>query len=146
MKLKKRTKRSRIRGTRLCGYSPKKHKGSGNIGGHGMAGSGKHKKSFVLRYEYPYFGRAGRNARKVKKKDYKEINLGHIDKELDTFVKKGLAKHTNEGTEVALEGYKVLGDGELTRKLIVKASSFTKSAKEKIEKAGGKAITKENGD
>lgn len=36
-------------------------------------------------------------------------------------------------------GVKVLGDGELTKKLTVKAAKFTKSAAEKIEKCGGKA-------
>lgn len=36
-------------------------------------------------------------------------------------------------------GLKVLGDGELTKKLTVKAAKFTGAAKEKIEKAGGKA-------
>ena len=35
-------------------------------------------------------------------------------------------------------GLKVLGNGELTKPLIVKAKKFTQSAKEKIEKAGGK--------
>ena len=36
-------------------------------------------------------------------------------------------------------GLKVLGDGVLTKNLTVKAAKFTKSAVEKIEKAGGKA-------
>ena len=36
-------------------------------------------------------------------------------------------------------GVKVLGNGELTRKLTVRASAFSAGAKEKIEKAGGKA-------
>ncbi|MDR2267687.1 MAG: 50S ribosomal protein L15 [Christensenellaceae bacterium] len=36
-------------------------------------------------------------------------------------------------------GLKVLGDGELSKRLVVKANKFTKSAIEKIEKAGGKA-------
>ncbi len=36
---------------------------------------------------------------------------------------------------------KVLGDGELTRALKVTAAKFSGSAKEKIEKAGGQAIT-----
>lgn len=35
---------------------------------------------------------------------------------------------------------KVLGDGELTRKLTVSAHSFSKSAIQKIEAAGGKAV------
>ena len=34
---------------------------------------------------------------------------------------------------------KILGDGELEKALIVKANKFTKSAKDKIEAAGGKA-------
>jgi large subunit ribosomal protein L15 len=38
-----------------------------------------------------------------------------------------------------LDGIKVLGNGELTKKLTVKASMFSKTAKEKIEKNGGKA-------
>lgn len=36
-------------------------------------------------------------------------------------------------------GFKVLGNGSLTKKLTVKASAFSESAKEKIEAAGGKA-------
>ena len=36
-------------------------------------------------------------------------------------------------------GVKILGNGEVTRKLTVKASAFSESAKQKIEAAGGKA-------
>jgi len=36
-------------------------------------------------------------------------------------------------------GLKVLGGGELTKKITVKAAAFSESAKEKIEQAGGKA-------
>lgn len=39
----------------------------------------------------------------------------------------------------AKDGVKILGNGELTKKLTVKAVKFTASAQEKIEKAGGKA-------
>ncbi len=57
-----------------------------------------------------------------------------------------------EGTEVNAElllaaglvknidnGVKILGNGEITKNLTVKADAFSASAKEKIEKAGGKA-------
>ncbi|MBR4346599.1 MAG: 50S ribosomal protein L15 [Oscillospiraceae bacterium] len=44
----------------------------------------------------------------------------------------GLVKRT-------ANGIKVLGNGELTKNLTVKANAFSASAKEKIEKAGGKA-------
>ena len=37
------------------------------------------------------------------------------------------------------DGVKIMGNGELTKKLTVKAAKFTASAKEKIEAAGGKA-------
>ncbi|MCL2022875.1 MAG: 50S ribosomal protein L15 [Oscillospiraceae bacterium] len=38
-----------------------------------------------------------------------------------------------------LDGIKVLGEGELTKKLTIQLKAFSKSAKEKIEAAGGKA-------
>ncbi len=38
----------------------------------------------------------------------------------------------------ALDGIKVLGEGEITKKLTVKAAVFSASAKEKIEAVGGK--------
>ena len=38
-----------------------------------------------------------------------------------------------------LDGIKILGHGELTKKFTVKANAFSKSAKEKIEAAGGTA-------
>ena len=38
-----------------------------------------------------------------------------------------------------LDGLKVLGNGEITKKLTVKAAVFSATAKEKIEAAGGKA-------
>ena len=36
------------------------------------------------------------------------------------------------------DGVKILGNGEITKKLTVKATKFTEAAKEKIEAAGGK--------
>ena len=36
-------------------------------------------------------------------------------------------------------GFKVLGNGKVSKKVTVKAAAFSESAKEKIEKAGGKA-------
>jgi len=138
MKLKKRRKSSRHRGTRLCGWAAKKHKGKGSSGGKGMAGTSKHKKTYVIRYLGEYFGRRAKKGE--KKKGYKEINLGEIEENIQSFIKKGIAKKTEEGFEAELKDYKVLGDGKLKEKMVIKASAFTKSAKEKIEKSGGKAI------
>ena len=58
-------------------------------------------------------------------------DLGQSEVTLDTLVKAGLAK---DGALV-----KVLGDGELKKKVNVQAHKFSKSAQEKIAKAGGKA-------
>lgn len=72
-------------------------------------------------------------------KDYVIVNVANLER----FV---------EGTEVDLDvlmaarivrrkgdGLKVLGNGELTKKLTVKAAVFSAAAKQKIEAAGGKA-------
>ena len=56
----------------------------------------------------------------------------------DTVVDAELLKASGLVKKVC-DGVKILGDGELTTKLTVKAAKFTKSAVEKIEKAGGKA-------
>ena len=50
----------------------------------------------------------------------------------DTLIEAGLIKK-------AYDGISVLGNGDLTKKLTVKAARFTKSAAEKIEGSGGKA-------
>ena len=46
-----------------------------------------------------------------------------------------------KGDEVALIPGKVLGDGDLTRKIEVAAFSFSSSAKDKIATSGGKVLT-----
>ena len=51
---------------------------------------------------------------------------------LETLAEKGLVNGK-------LDGVRILGRGELTKKLSVKAAGITASAKEKIEAAGGKA-------
>ena len=39
----------------------------------------------------------------------------------------------------SLDGVKIIGPGDVTKKFTVKATSFSESAKQKIEAAGGKA-------
>ena len=74
------------------------------------------------------------------KKEYAIINLETLDKlfndgdavSMETLLEKGVIRQE-------LHGLKVLGRGEITKKLTVKAAIFSASAKEKIEAAGGKA-------
>jgi large subunit ribosomal protein L15 len=58
-------------------------------------------------------------------------SLGLADVDLDKLLEAGAIK-------VRKDGLKVLGDGELTKAVNVKANKFSASAREKIEKAGGK--------
>ena len=77
-----------------------------------------------------------RNPRRI---EYTAVNVERLERKFEdgavvdteAIVKAGLVKKL-EG------GIKVLGNGEITKNLTVKAAAFSKSAKEKIEKAGGK--------
>ena len=51
---------------------------------------------------------------------------------VDTLIERGIVKNPRDGV-------KILGNGELTKKLTVQANAFSASAKEKIEALGGKA-------
>ncbi len=62
-------------------------------------------------------------------------------KELDVINLKDLESNYKEGATVELPGVKVLGQGELKKKLEIKASGWSKSAEDAIIKAGG-TITK----
>lgn len=72
----------------------------------------------------------------------KELATVNVDKlngfskgavvDADALIEAGIIKKT-------LDGIKILGNGVLERNLTVKAAAFSKSAKEKIEAAGGKA-------
>ena len=71
--------------------------------------------------------------------DYAIVNVADLNQFAEgTVVDAELLKATGLVKKVCA-GVKVLGNGELTTKLTVKAAKFSKSAVEKIEKAGGKA-------
>lgn len=139
----KQRKSRKKRGSRSCGYgSAQKHRGAGSRGGRGKAGSSKHKQIKSL-IEGRVFGKVGFKRHPSLSSKAKGINLSDISERIDGWVEDGKAKKTAKGYSVDLSdlGYgKVLGGGELTQKMEIKAGSFSKSAKEKIEKAGGKAI------
>jgi large subunit ribosomal protein L15 len=74
----------------------------------------------------------------IFKKHYAIVNLGKLEKlegdvfNADRLFELGVIKKLGDGL-------KILGTGELTRKITVEAHHFSKSAVEKIEKAGGAA-------
>ena len=75
----------------------------------------------------------------INHKDIVAINVSVLDRfedgaevTVDTLVECGIVKNPRDGV-------KILGNGELTKKLTVKVNAFSKSAVEKIEALGGKA-------
>lgn len=71
-------------------------------------------------------------------KEYSEVNVHDLNRFEDgavvdcaALVEAGVVKQVKDGV-------KVLGNGEITKKITVKAEKFSKSAVEKIEAAGGK--------
>jgi large subunit ribosomal protein L15 len=74
----------------------------------------------------------------IFKKEWVVINLGRLEKlPGDTFTVDSLL--AAGAIRKPKEGLKVLGTGQLTRKITVEAHQFSKSALEKIQKAGGTA-------
>ena len=79
-----------------------------------------------------------RGFKNIWRKEYAEVNVSTLDKFFDNdmtvdavaLVEVGILKNV-------LDGVRILGDGELTKKLTVKAQGFTKTAIQKIESAGG---------
>jgi len=144
VKTKKRRKSSRMSGKGMGTHgwgARKKHKKTGHRGGKGMSGSGKradHKKTLVTKlYGGNYFGKMGVTSRGTKKDKSHRINLKTIELNLNTYLKKGIAKKTAKGFEINLKDYKILGDGEVKNELIIKAREASKSALDKVKKKGG---------
>lgn len=134
MKIKKRKKNTRMHGRKM-GTSGrgarKKGKGSGHRGGIGLSGSGKradHKKTLITKlYGGTYFGKKGVTSRGTAKDKSKKINVGEIQSNF----KPG---------EVNLSDHKILGNGEVRDKFVIKAYSASESAIKKVASAGGKIV------
>ena len=122
--------------------------GRGPGSGHGKTATAGNKGQLSRSGRKQYFGfEGGQNPlhRRVPKRgftnlfrtEYAVVNVGALntlDGEItpERLVKEGLVK-------AILSGIKVLGDGELTKAIVVKAHRFSKSAAEKIARAGGRA-------
>jgi len=74
----------------------------------------------------------------IHRKEYTIVNLSLLEKlEGDTFTPESLL--ASGAVKKLNYGLKILGDGELTRKISVRAHLYSKSAIEKIQKLGGSA-------
>ncbi|RKY04952.1 50S ribosomal protein L15 [Candidatus Poribacteria bacterium] len=75
-----------------------------------------------------------------KKVEYEIVNVKDLNRfEDDTVVTPELLESEGLVKDIDKKLVKILGDGELTKRLIVRAHKFSKSALQKIEAAGGKA-------
>ena len=124
-----------MRGSHTHGWGEKKkHRGAGSRGGKGNAGLYFQKKSLFMNDRKKYEGEKGFTS-PTRKKIF-SINI----RDLETLAFKQNKKEIDVG---AFGFQKVLGPGKISIPLEVKAKSFSASAKEKIEAAGGKAISEE---
>jgi large subunit ribosomal protein L15 len=144
IKIHKRKKSSRDKGSKTVRWGArKKHKKSGHRGGKGMAGSGKRadqKKTLITKlYGGNYFGKQGITSKSTKKDKSDKMNLKDIESKIEK-----IGKKTTKGYEINLSSYKILGKGEIKNKIIITAKSASKSAIEKIKKAGGEIILIKN--
>ncbi len=148
MVVNKRQKSSRMRGAKTThGFgAKKKHRGSGNRGGFGMAGSGKRadqkKPTILKKFGNDYYGKHGFKLPFEVQKHVKAINLVDLQAKLGHYVTEKLVSKEGDSFVIDLEklGYqKLLGKGDVRFKMKISAPSFSVNAKEKIEKAGGAA-------
>ena len=131
--------------------TPKKRVGRGPGSGHGKTSSrgskgqwtsaGAKKPSWTFEGgQMPLFRRIPKRgfSHETWAKQYHVVNVGDIDKafkdgdtvNLEALAKAGLAKGPSDGV-------RVLGQGDVTKKLNVTANHFSKSADEKIKAKGG---------
>ncbi len=121
--------------------------GHGKTSGRGMKGqgarSGGGKDPYFEGGQLPLVRRLPfrRGFTNIHRVEYKPVNLARLQEKFgdssqeitpESLVEAGIIKRTDEAVAI-------LGDGELTAALTIKAHRFSKSAKEKIEAAGGTA-------
>lgn len=116
--------------------------GNGKTAGRGQKGQ-KARGKVRLGFEggqMPLFRRMPkRGFNNINRKEYAIVNLDQLNKfddgaevSINDLTEAGIIKNTKDGV-------KILGNGELNKKLTVKANKFSASAKEAIEAKGGQA-------
>ena len=128
----KERKTRKMRGSRTHGY--------GRIGQHRDAGSkgqrkvGRHKHlwSYVVTHEPDYFGKHGFTSPQSLKRQENTINIKQLN---------ALTVENNQLDLTSLGYTKLLGTGTITKPLTITVAACSKTAQQKIEKAGGQVVT-----
>jgi large subunit ribosomal protein L15 len=125
----------KFRGSRTIGYGRVgQHRDSGSKG-HRKVGRHKHLWSYVTTYEPDYFGKNGFTSPQSLHRHENTINLKKVEEIAQT------SQQENPQIDLTALGYtKLLGTGKVTKPLTVQVSSYSKSAAEKIKKAGGEIV------
>jgi large subunit ribosomal protein L15 len=132
-----------------------KHKvkrlGRGDSSGHGgtsTRGHKGHKARSGYRLPFNFEGGQMPLVRRIPKRGFTHlkkykieiVNLNQIDKKFNEGEEINPEKLKEKGLIKKTEFVKILGEGNLTKKLTISAHQFSKKAREKIEKVGGKII------
>jgi large subunit ribosomal protein L15 len=126
----------KLRGSRTVGYGRiGQHRDSGSKG-YRKVGRHKHLWSYVSTYMPDYFGKNGFTSPQSVHRHENTINLKKVEE----------IARTSPGEKpqinlTALGFTKLLGTGMVTKPLSIKVASYSKSAAEKIEEAGGEIIS-----
>mgnify|MGYP001772688487 CR=1 FL=1 len=134
--MKQKTKK--YRGS-LYGRGKKAGRGKGKRGGSGMAGLGKHRWIWMVKYMPDHYGSHGFVYHGFKKES-KPVNVGEIDRSYEHLINSGVA--VVEGDKITLDlkqlGYDLLlGAGQVGRPFHLKVARATEKAIQKIRDAGG---------
>jgi large subunit ribosomal protein L15 len=135
-------KRSKYRGSRTCGGGTHKNRrGAGNRGGRGRAGHRDHRFSHYLLSGEVHNGKHGFVNKNPSRID--AVDVGDIDQLVDVLVASGYAEVDGDtividASQIGID--KILGGGQVTKKMNISAVSFTDRARQKIEENGGQAL------
>lgn len=135
----KKSKVKTQRGTSSHGWGhKKKHRGAGNRGGKGMAGTGARgdakKPSILTTIGKSYYGKRGFSSIHAKKVEV--LSLTYVENHFDELVEKGFIVDGTLDTKL-MKINKVLGRGKISHKLNVICEEISANAKASVEAAGG---------
>ena len=125
----------KFRGSRTVGYGRiGQHRDSGSKG-HRKVGRHKHLWSYVVTKEPDYFGKHGFTSPQSLHRHENTINLKKVEEIAQT------SQGEKSQIDLAALGYtKLLGTGKVIKPLTIQVPSYSKSAAEKIKKAGGEIL------
>ena len=130
----------KFRGLRTHGRGKKSGRGAGIIGGHGQAGLGKSKKTYMVKYGRNLFGHHGFSRPQSMVAAKNTINVSELSEQVDRFVELGFGSKDGDAYSIDLTAAgidKLLGSGSIAFKVNVSVYEASAKAVEKIEAAGG---------